>query len=74
MRTLAYLLLSALSLLYACGGSGGGSSSGSGGSGGGGGTTPPATGSFVVLAANDLGMHCMDREFRFSPSCRPSTW
>ena len=63
MRTLAYLLLSALSLLYGCGGGGGGSDSGSGGNGGGGGTTPPATGSVVVLAANDLGMHCMDREF-----------
>lgn len=48
-------------LLVACGGSGGGtgnsSSSGVGVSG------SPATSSTVVLAANDLGMHCMDREF-----------
>lgn len=29
----------------------------------GGGTPPPATVDYVVLAANDLGMHCMDREF-----------
>ena len=33
------------------------------GTGTGTGTTPPLTASTVVLAANDLGMHCMDREF-----------
>lgn len=47
-------------LASACGGGGGGSSDG-----GGSGSTPPPTpaASTVVLAANDLGMHCMDREF-----------
>ena len=34
-----------------------------GGSGGGGGGTPTPASGAVVLAANDLGMHCMDREF-----------
>ena len=44
-------------LLAACGG-------GSGGGGTDGGNTPPPDRSeVVVLAANDLGMHCMDREF-----------
>jgi hypothetical protein len=48
-------------LLWACGGGGGGSE---GAGDGGGGTPPPAaTASTIVLAANDLGMHCMDREF-----------
>ncbi len=60
MRIMAYLLLAGLSFLYACSG-GGGSNSGSGIGGGGG--TVPTTGAFVVLGANDLGMHCMDREF-----------
>jgi len=64
MRNRMILLLTLLSFLSACGGGGGGSSSdGSGGDGGGGGTPPPPTASTVVLAANDLGMHCMDREF-----------
>ena len=43
-------------LLLACGGGGGGGSS----------TTPlppQTTGAATVLAFNDLGMHCMDREF-----------
>jgi hypothetical protein len=59
------LLLTLLSILSACGGGGGGSSSDGSGAddGGGGGTPPPPTASTVVLAANDLGMHCMDREF-----------
>jgi hypothetical protein len=56
------LLLTLLSFLSACGGGGGGSSSDGSGSGGGG-TPPPPTASTVLLAANDLGMHCMDREF-----------
>jgi len=54
------LLLVLVSVLSACGG-GGSSSDGSGA--GGGGTPPPQTASLVVMAANDLGMHCMDREF-----------
>ena len=46
--------------LTACS-SGGGSDNDSGG---GEGTQPPATTDEVtVLAANDLGMHCMDRDF-----------
>ena len=46
-------------LLVGCGGGGGG-----GGDGGGGGAGPGGVvGSVHVLAANDLGMHCMDREF-----------
>ena len=55
------VLLSCL-LLLACGGGGGG---GSNDNDAGGGTNPPpvATGAATVLAFNDLGMHCMDREF-----------
>jgi hypothetical protein len=62
--------------ILACGGGGGGSNNSSGNdsgsndgggggnnNGGGGGTTPPATNDMVVLASNDLGMHCIDREF-----------
>jgi hypothetical protein len=52
-----------LSLLWGCGGGGGGSSEGDASGAGGGGTPPPPTASTVVLAANDLGMHCIDREF-----------
>ena len=63
MRNRMILLLTLLSFLSACGGGGGGSSSDGSGAGGGGGTPPPPTASTVVLAANDLGMHCMDREF-----------
>jgi hypothetical protein len=55
MRLTAYFLLWGLSFLYGCS-SGGSNSNGNG-------ATSPATGSTVVLAANDLGMHCMDREF-----------
>jgi hypothetical protein len=58
VRIIAYFLLSGLSFLYACSGGGGGSNST-----GGGGNNSPATALAVVLAANDLGMHCMDREF-----------
>ena len=53
----AKFLLSFLSvILAACGGGGGNT--------GGGATPPPNTSdTAIVLAANDLGMHCMDREF-----------
>jgi hypothetical protein len=46
-----------LLVMTACGGSGGG--------GGNSGNNPPpaGTGDATVLAANDLGMHCMDKEF-----------
>lgn len=65
-RQRLWIVLLTLSLA-ACGGSGGGSSTDSGGT-----TPPPATttppptttsGIYKVLAANDLGMHCMDREY-----------
>ncbi|MGA9234529.1 MAG: hypothetical protein WBV91_06860, partial [Desulfobacterales bacterium] len=57
--------------LTACGGGSGSNSSnigdngGDSGGGDGGGTTPPPapTAASTVLAFNDLGMHCMDREF-----------
>jgi hypothetical protein len=62
MRKLTCLLMVSAFFIYACGGGGGGSSEGTG-TGTGTGTTPPPTASTVVLAANDLGMHCMDREF-----------
>jgi len=58
MRNLTSLVIVSVFFVCACGGSGGGSSDGTGT-----GTTPPPTASTVVLAANDLGMHCMDREF-----------
>ena len=50
--------------LLACGG-GGGSNSGNIGDTGGDGTNPPpvTNATSTVLAFNDLGMHCMDREF-----------
>ena len=62
MRNLTCLFIASIFFVYACGGSGGGGSEGND-SGTGTGTTPPPTASTVVLAANDLGMHCMDREF-----------
>ena len=47
-------------LLASCGGgTGGGSDAGAAGGGGDFAAPPP----YEVLAANDLGMHCMDREF-----------
>jgi hypothetical protein len=49
----SFILLITLFFLGACGG----------GSGGGSETPPPADDTATVLAANDLGMHCMDREF-----------
>ncbi|MEJ2039923.1 MAG: hypothetical protein P8X55_13475, partial [Desulfosarcinaceae bacterium] len=52
-------LVVSLLFLAAVLGCGGGSSGG----GSGGGITPQPGGSATVLAANDLGMHCMDREF-----------
>ena len=57
----SFVLLSCL-LLLSCGGGGGGGNSDNDA---GGGTNPPpvATGAATVLAFNDLGMHCMDREF-----------
>ncbi len=60
MKKLACLFMASAFLASACGGGGGGSSDG-----GGSGPTPPPTPAAltVVLAANDLGMHCMDREF-----------
>ena len=53
-------------LLAGCGGGGGGGGDGGGdgGDGGGGGAGPGGVvGTVKVFAANDLGMHCMDREF-----------
>ncbi len=56
MKTLAPLLPLILLLFVSCGGGGGG--------GGSGGTDPnppnPTTGSYIVLAWNDLGMHCLN--------------
>jgi hypothetical protein len=60
MKTLTCLFMASTFFVYACGGNGGG---GGDSAGTGTGTTPPPTASTVVLAANDLGMHCMDREF-----------
>ena len=71
MRT-RYLIICVVCLaLMACGGGGGSNSSnigdngGDSGGGDGGGTNPPpaTTAASTVLAFNDLGMHCMDREF-----------
>jgi hypothetical protein len=72
MRT-RYLIICVVCLaLTACGGGGGSNSSNIGDNGGdsgggdnGGGTTPPlaTNAASTVLAFNDLGMHCMDREF-----------
>jgi hypothetical protein len=72
MRT-RYLIICVVCLaLTACGGGGGSNSSNiddsggdNGGDDGGGGTNPPpaTTAASTVLAFNDLGMHCMDREF-----------
>jgi hypothetical protein len=72
MRT-RYLIICVVCLaLTACGGGGGSNSNNiddsggdNGGDDGGGGTNPPpaTTAASTVLAFNDLGMHCMDREF-----------
>ena len=54
----AVLLLSLISpLFYSCGGGGGGDSTNDGGGTNNGNVT---TGSYVVLAWNDLGMHCLN--------------
>ena len=61
----SFVLLSCL-LLLACGGGGGSNSNidGDDGDNGGGTNPPPVTADVAtVLAFNDLGMHCMDREF-----------
>jgi hypothetical protein len=72
MRT-RYLIICVVCLaIAACGGGGGSNSGNIGDSGGdngggdnGGGTNPPpvTNATSTVLAFNDLGMHCMDREF-----------
>ena len=72
MRT-RYLIICVVCLaIAACGGGGGSNSSNIGDNGGdsgggddGGGSNPPpvAGAASTVLAFNDLGMHCMDREF-----------
>lgn len=62
MRELTWIFIASSFFIYACGGGGGGSSESTEA----GTPTPPPkapTASTVVLAANDLGMHCMDREF-----------
>ena len=56
-----FLLVALLLVLSACGGSS--SDSGTIPAQNSPGGTPSGTSSTVVLAANDLGMHCMDREF-----------
>ncbi len=64
--TPGFLLLAAALPLAGCGGGGGqGASDGDGGEdgGGGGGGVPSTPDAVKVLAANDLGMHCMDQEF-----------
>ena len=68
MRT-RYLIIFVVCLaIAACGGGGGSNSSNisdnGGGDNGGGANPPPGTSAAsTVLAFNDLGMHCMDREF-----------
>ncbi len=58
------LLLTLPIIMAGHGHSGGGTvGGGTGGSGTGGGTSPPATGDYVVIAWNDLGMHCIDESF-----------
>ena len=62
MATRLCVIALSILLFNACGGGGGGTNDTTGATGvvvGG----SPSTGSTVVLAANDLGMHCMDREF-----------
>jgi len=69
MNIAKYVLGLLLMGVVACGGGGGGNSISSSDGGGGDGTptNPPPVSSTsdtaIVLAANDLGMHCMDREF-----------
>lgn len=50
------ILFLALPTIIAAHGQGGGGT-------GGGGTSPPANGDYVVIAWNDLGMHCIDDSF-----------
>jgi len=57
MRLFFSVILSVI-FLVACNGGGGGGSDESDGN-----TQPPAETAATVLAANDLGMHCMDKEF-----------
>jgi hypothetical protein len=70
IRRSALVLVAAVAMtapFAACGagglGGGGGGESEGGEDGGGGPAPGGAVGGVVVLAANDLGMHCMDREF-----------
>ena len=60
METRFRLVMALTFLVSACGGGGGGSSSDPAGDPSTGG---PQTAAYVVMAANDPGMHCMDREF-----------
>ena len=52
------LMTAVLALIFICFGCGGGGGTDSGGGGGGGAT--PVSGDLVVLAWNDLGMHCLN--------------
>ena len=53
---LGILIICVFSIVSGCGGDGGSASND-------GNTEPPVITVAIVLAANDLGMHCMDREF-----------
>jgi hypothetical protein len=57
-RPVLLLLLLASSLVAGCGGGGGADGEGDGG-----GSNLPPTGDYVVLAWNDLGMHCFNPRF-----------
>ncbi len=61
-RILFYLFILILTVNAGCGGGGGGGGGDNdeGGGSGGGTLTSPVKGSYVVVAWNDLGMHCMD--------------
>lgn len=60
MKRLRYVSsLVFLLILVSCGGGGGGQSGGDDGGGGGGPIVPQST-EYVVLAWNDLGMHCLN--------------
>ena len=60
MRMFLSLIISGI-FFVACGGGGGGS--GGGNDEADGNPPPPEVAIATVIAANDLGMHCMDREF-----------
>ena len=63
LRKIALAAVVITSLLSGCGGGGGGGEVGEFGEGGGAGNVPASSAAYIVVAWNDLGMHCLNPSY-----------